>query len=85
MERPKRKREGSDFIKKGKIMSEFLNRLESVKNKAVKVTDTFIEFSKAFDDLYSYCVEAHEAKKRRQGQLLQTEEHPLLAAYKEHA
>jgi len=79
-------------IKKGgDTMSEFLNRLESVKNKAAKVTDTFIEFTKAFDDLYSYCLDAHEAKQRRQGQLMQpaqslpTEEHPLLAAYKEHA
>lgn len=72
-------------------MGEFLNRLESVKNKAVEVTskmvevtDTFNEFVNAFDGLYSYCMEAHEAKAKQRGKPSEMpggEEHPLLAAY----
>jgi len=70
-------------------MSIFLSKLENVKNRAVEATDKMIAFSNAFDDLYSYCVEAHEAKQKRQGQQVRlaqppkTGEHPLMAAYLE--
>ena len=77
-------------------MSEFLNRLEMVKTKGVEVTgimvkftDTFIEFVNAFDGLYSYCMDAHEAKAKREGRPVQisegpqTEKHPLRSAYQE--
>ena len=63
-------------------MSEFLNKLESVKNKAVEVTDKFIEFTDAFDDLYAYCKEAQEAREKRQSQRASSDENPLLSAYR---
>ena len=68
-------------------MSEFLNRLETVRNKGLELTDKLIEYAQAFDDFYSYCVEAHAAKEKRQGnptriaELSQTQKRPLLSAY----
>jgi len=70
-------------------MSVFLSKLENVKNKATEAADKLFAFSSAFDDLYSYCVEAHEAKAKQQGKPLQksepfqSEKHPLLSAYHE--
>ena len=70
-------------------MSIFLSKLENLKNRATEAADKIIAFSDAFDDFYSYCVEAHEAKARQQGkpaqtsELFQSDKHPLLSAYHE--
>jgi hypothetical protein len=63
-------------------MSEFMSKLEAVRDKADAAVSGMIEFSRAFDDFYAYCKEAQEAREKRQSQRANSDENPLLSAYR---
>jgi hypothetical protein len=63
-------------------MSEFMSKLETVRDKGVAAVSGMVDFMNAFDDFHAYCKEAHEAKAKRQSQPVDSDEKPLLSAYR---
>jgi hypothetical protein len=59
-------------------MSEFMSKLEAVRDKGVAAVSGMFDFIDAFEDFHAYCKKAHEAKTKLQSQTVNSDEKPLL-------